>query len=301
MPTLPIMPFRCWCGSLEALADGEPGQSRYGRRHGGYLTRALNNEVDEEAAQSEYGLTIFCIAGSAAPFVGLFGTVWGVYHALVHIGFSGQGTLDKVAGPVGEALIMTAPGLAVAIPAVLAYNAFYAQPAVAGPARRLCPRPLRAAHGDDRQAPRVALAGAPHGLWQLRRAATNADGGHQHGAADRRDAGAAGDLHRHRAAAHPRGEDRPAQGVEPAPTSPSRTTSSSASCGKRRIVLERRDRSRSTTSAAAFRRARRASRSRNCTSAPTGDSPYENVAKVMSCGRQGRPGGIGFVSDPSQQ
>jgi biopolymer transport protein ExbB len=56
--------------------------------------------------------------------VGLFGTVWGVYHALVNIGLSGQGTLDKVAGPVGEALIMTALGLAVAIPAVLAYNAF---------------------------------------------------------------------------------------------------------------------------------------------------------------------------------
>jgi biopolymer transport protein ExbB len=61
--------------------------------------------------------------GSTAPFIGLFGTVWGVYHALVSIGMSGQGTLDKVAGPVGEALIMTALGLAVAIPAVLAYNA----------------------------------------------------------------------------------------------------------------------------------------------------------------------------------
>ncbi len=62
--------------------------------------------------------------GSTAPFVGLFGTVWGVYHALVNIGMSGQGTLDKVAGPVGEALIMTGAGLAVAVPAVLAYNAF---------------------------------------------------------------------------------------------------------------------------------------------------------------------------------
>ena len=63
-------------------------------------------------------------AGSAAPYIGLFGTVWGIYHALVQIGLSGQGTLDKVAGPVGEALIMTALGLAVAIPAVLAYNTF---------------------------------------------------------------------------------------------------------------------------------------------------------------------------------
>jgi biopolymer transport protein ExbB len=89
-----------------------------------YLTRVLHNEVDQEAARIEYGLTILASAGSAAPYVGLFGTVWGIYHALVQIGMSGQGTLDKVAGPVGEALIMTALGLAVAIPAVLAYNAF---------------------------------------------------------------------------------------------------------------------------------------------------------------------------------
>ena len=61
--------------------------------------------------------------GSTAPFIGLFGTVWGIYHALVAIGASGQSTIDKVAGPIGEALIMTALGLAVAIPAVLGYNA----------------------------------------------------------------------------------------------------------------------------------------------------------------------------------
>ena len=89
-----------------------------------YLTRTLSNAVDQEAAASEYGLTVLATAGSAAPYVGLFGTVWGIYGALVQIGMSGQGTLDKVAGPVGEALIMTALGLAVAIPAVLAYNAF---------------------------------------------------------------------------------------------------------------------------------------------------------------------------------
>ncbi len=89
-----------------------------------YLTRTLNNAIDQEAAASEHGLTVLASAGSAAPYIGLFGTVWGIYHALVQIGLSGQGTLDKVAGPVGEALIMTALGLAVAIPAVLAYNAF---------------------------------------------------------------------------------------------------------------------------------------------------------------------------------
>lgn len=89
-----------------------------------YLTRVLRNGIDQEAIRIEYGLTVLASAGSAAPFIGLFGTVWGIYHALVQIGMSGQGTLDKVAGPVGEALIMTALGLAVAIPAVLAYNSF---------------------------------------------------------------------------------------------------------------------------------------------------------------------------------
>jgi biopolymer transport protein ExbB len=90
---------------------------------GEFLTRSMRRVIDEETARLESGLTVLASIGSTAPFVGLFGTVWGVYHALVNIGMSGQGTLDKVAGPVGEALIMTALGLAVAIPAVLAYNA----------------------------------------------------------------------------------------------------------------------------------------------------------------------------------
>ena len=89
-----------------------------------FLTRAMRRVMDEETVRHESGLTALASVGATAPFVGLFGTVWGVYHALVSIGLSGQGTLDKVAGPVGEALIMTAVGLAVAIPAVLAYNAF---------------------------------------------------------------------------------------------------------------------------------------------------------------------------------
>ena len=87
-----------------------------------FLTRAMRRVIDEETARLESGLTVLASIGSTAPFIGLFGTVWGVYHALLAIGMSGQGTLDKVAGPVGEALIMTALGLAVAIPAVLAYN-----------------------------------------------------------------------------------------------------------------------------------------------------------------------------------
>jgi biopolymer transport protein ExbB len=89
-----------------------------------FVTRAMRRVVHEETARFESGLTALASVGSTAPFVGLFGTVWAVYHALMSIGMSGQGTLDKVAGPVGEALIMTALGLAVAIPAVLAYNAF---------------------------------------------------------------------------------------------------------------------------------------------------------------------------------
>lgn len=89
---------------------------------GDFVTRTLRKTIDEETANMESGLTILASVGATAPFVGLLGTVWGIYHALVAIGVSGAGTLDKVAGPVGEALIMTAIGLAVAIPAVLGYN-----------------------------------------------------------------------------------------------------------------------------------------------------------------------------------
>jgi biopolymer transport protein ExbB len=89
-----------------------------------FLMRAMRSAIAEQALRAESGMTLLASVGATAPFVGLFGTVWGVYNALVSIGMTGQGTLDKVAGPVGEALIMTALGLAVAIPAVLGYNAF---------------------------------------------------------------------------------------------------------------------------------------------------------------------------------
>ena len=88
-----------------------------------FVTRTIKKVLDEETTRLENGLTWLATTGATAPFVGLFGTVWGVYHALVAIGMSGSGTLAKVAGPVGEALIMTGIGLAVAIPAVMAYNA----------------------------------------------------------------------------------------------------------------------------------------------------------------------------------
>jgi biopolymer transport protein ExbB len=89
-----------------------------------YIAQSLNRMIGNEAVQLENGLTLLASIGSISPFVGLFGTVWGIYHALGAIAVGGQATVDKVAGPVGEALIMTAFGLAVAMPAVLAYNAF---------------------------------------------------------------------------------------------------------------------------------------------------------------------------------
>ncbi|MFY7906355.1 MAG: MotA/TolQ/ExbB proton channel family protein [Burkholderiaceae bacterium] len=88
-----------------------------------WVTRELRSAIDEFTARLQGGLAILASVGSTAPFVGLFGTVWGIYHALLGIGAAGQATIDKVAGPIGEALIMTALGLAVAIPAVLGYNA----------------------------------------------------------------------------------------------------------------------------------------------------------------------------------
>jgi len=87
-----------------------------------FVTRTIKKVLDEETTRLENGLAVLATVGATAPFVGLFGTVWGVYHALIAIGMSGAGTLDKVAGPVGEALIMTGLGLAVAIPAVVGYN-----------------------------------------------------------------------------------------------------------------------------------------------------------------------------------
>jgi biopolymer transport protein ExbB len=87
-----------------------------------FLTRTIKKVLDEDTMRMESGLSVLATIGATAPFVGLFGTVWGVYHALLAIGATGAGTLDKVAGPVGEALVMTGVGLAVAIPAVMGYN-----------------------------------------------------------------------------------------------------------------------------------------------------------------------------------
>jgi biopolymer transport protein ExbB len=88
-----------------------------------WLTSCLKDSIDQSTDRLQRGLSVLASVGSVAPFVGLFGTVWGIYHALVSIGINGSASIDKIAGPVGEALIMTAFGLVVAIPAVLGYNA----------------------------------------------------------------------------------------------------------------------------------------------------------------------------------
>jgi len=87
-----------------------------------WITLSIQRVVERIVSRLQGGLAVLATVGSTAPFIGLFGTVWGIYHALVAIGIAGQASIDKVAGPVGEALIMTALGLATAVPAVLGYN-----------------------------------------------------------------------------------------------------------------------------------------------------------------------------------
>ncbi len=87
-----------------------------------WVTLSIQRVVEQIVSRLQGGLAVLATVGSTAPFIGLFGTVWGIYHALIAIGIAGQASIDKVAGPVGEALIMTALGLATAVPAVLGYN-----------------------------------------------------------------------------------------------------------------------------------------------------------------------------------
>ncbi len=104
--------------------DGEPRRQLHDSLDvSEWVTRSLRNAIDDVTTRLQSGLVILASVGSTAPFIGLFGTVWGIYHALLGIGVAGSATIDKVAGPIGEALIMTALGLVVAIPAVLGYNA----------------------------------------------------------------------------------------------------------------------------------------------------------------------------------
>jgi len=107
-----------------AGATPSAGTLAHGVHLDSQLTRRLRDALHRGLAHLQFGQVLLASIGSTSPFIGLFGTVWGIYHALAAISAAGTITIDKVAGPVGEALIMTAAGLAVAIPAVLAYNLF---------------------------------------------------------------------------------------------------------------------------------------------------------------------------------
>lgn len=117
-------PYRNLAIAAREASEQKDQPMLQGDRNGSeWVAYCVRNALDEQVAHLQNGLAVLASIGSTSPFVGLFGTVWGIYHALVNISASGMATLDKVAGPVGEALIMTAFGLFVAIPAVLAYNA----------------------------------------------------------------------------------------------------------------------------------------------------------------------------------
>jgi biopolymer transport protein ExbB len=110
---------------LAAAMATPPGGTLEAKGHtDSQLTRRLRDALHGVLAQLQFGQVLLASIGSTAPFIGLFGTVWGIYHALLGISAAGSMTIERVAGPVGEALVMTAAGLAVAIPAVLAYNVF---------------------------------------------------------------------------------------------------------------------------------------------------------------------------------
>jgi len=110
---------------LVAAVATPPGGTLEAKGHAdSQLTRRLRDALHGVLAQLQFGQVLLASIGSTAPFIGLFGTVWGIYHALVGISVAGSMSIERVSGPVGEALVMTAAGLAVAIPAVLAYNIF---------------------------------------------------------------------------------------------------------------------------------------------------------------------------------
>ena len=110
---------------VDAALSSPPGGTLEARGHAdSQLTRRLRDALHRVLGGLQFGQVLLASIGSTAPFIGLFGTVWGIYHALLAISAAGAITIDKVSGPVGEALVMTAAGLAVAIPAVLAYNIF---------------------------------------------------------------------------------------------------------------------------------------------------------------------------------
>ena len=121
-----------------------------------WISMSIQRAIENVHARTQDGLSFLATVGSTAPFVGLFGTVWGIYHALTAIGIAGQASIDKVAGPVGEALIMTAIGLAVAVPAVLGYNWLVRRNKVAMESVRSCAAGLHAVILSANKAPSKA-------------------------------------------------------------------------------------------------------------------------------------------------
>jgi biopolymer transport protein ExbB len=121
-PGTPLHELACAGQAAVALHDANRGRLIDCVDPSDWLLRNLKSSIDESTSRLQRGLAVLASIGSTAPFVGLFGTVWGIYHALLMLGTGGQARIDQVAGPVGEALIMTAFGLFVAIPAVLGYN-----------------------------------------------------------------------------------------------------------------------------------------------------------------------------------
>ena len=118
----PNSAFRFIADSGIAASEHHEGALTENIDHNSWVSMSVQRSIDDIQSRLQDGLAFLATVGSTAPFVGLFGTVWGIYHALTAIGIAGQASIDKVAGPVGEALIMTAIGLAVAVPAVLGYN-----------------------------------------------------------------------------------------------------------------------------------------------------------------------------------
>ena len=271
------------------------------------LTRRLRDALHAVLGQLQFGQVLLASIGSTAPFIGLFGTVWGIYHALLSISAAGTITIEKVSGPVGEALIMTAAGLAVAIPAVLAYNVFGKRVArQRGRARRLRPRPAR----DDRRRRADmtlhALRPAARPLTDMafgrleRTPGVAADERHQHDAADRRHAGAAGDLHDHRAADDLEPEARPAA----RPTRPSPATRRSSIA----VALDKDGRTffgdeALEPAAFAARVAAAAQRNPQTEVQLRADRsvPYGRVAELIGIVQKAGLSRIGFVTEPPPQ
>ena len=190
-----------------------------------WITMSIQRAIDNVQSRTQDGLAFLATVGSTAPFVGLFGTVWGIYHALTAIGIAGQASIDKVAGPVGEALIMTAFGLAVAVPAVLGYNWLVRRNKTAMDRVRSFGADLHAVLlSTTPQDRRQGISRVDECRFRRRRGRGRLD--HQYDAARRCDAGAADHLPDHHPGRHDVDPGPAAEGNQRGPRNASRRTSS---------------------------------------------------------------------------